>query len=98
MCMTRDANVDFLKIQDGYLQEKLNVKGIIDITVLKLIEKNIILWKGDIATLKCGTIVNCCECTDVRAWFFRHGSKALHFISFPPLFRRKTVEICHKYQ
>lgn len=96
--MTRDANVDFLKIQDGYLQEKLNVKGIIDITVLKLIEKNIILWKGDIATLKCGTIVNAANAQMLEPGFSLSWLESIAFYFISTAFQEKNGGNCHKYQ
>lgn len=49
---------DFLRVQDEYLQEETARKSITDITDLQPISRNIFLWKGDITTLKCGTIVN----------------------------------------
>lgn len=49
---------EFLKLQDEYLQEKLEKKGIVDIENLKETEKNIYLWQGDITSLKVDAIVN----------------------------------------
>ena len=49
---------DFLKIQDEYLKEEIEKKGITDIKNLTPIQKDIYLWKGDITTLKVDAIVN----------------------------------------
>ncbi len=49
---------DFLKIQDEYLKEEIEEKGITDIKNLTPIQKDIYLWKGDITTLKVDAIVN----------------------------------------
>lgn len=54
----KNADKNFLEIQDEYLQEELMQKGITDINKLLPVEKNIYLWKGDITTLKCDAIVN----------------------------------------
>ncbi len=52
------AGREFLQIQDDYLQEELNQKGITDYKSLEPIQKGIYLWKGDITTLRCQAIVN----------------------------------------
>lgn len=49
---------DFLEVQDEYLKTAIEEKGITDISDLASIEDGIYLWQGDIATLKCGAIVN----------------------------------------
>ena len=49
---------DILVKEDKYLKLELNNKIIVDINELKEVEKNIILWQGDITTLKCDCIVN----------------------------------------
>ncbi len=49
---------DFLEVQDSYLQEEAVRKGIVALTDLPPIQKNIYLWKGDITTLGCDAIVN----------------------------------------
>lgn len=52
------ASVQFLKIQNEYLQAELFSKGITDIESLTAIAEDLYLWKGDITTLKCGAVVN----------------------------------------
>ena len=49
---------DFLKIQNAYLKEATEMKGITDYKELSPIVDNIYLWQGDITTLKCDAIVN----------------------------------------
>lgn len=54
---------EFQKIQDSYLQEETVEKGITDAKDLSPIlttehGQEIVLWQGDISTLRCGAIVN----------------------------------------
>ena len=51
---------DFIKIQDEYLQTERALRGIVDGDSLPAIPSNpqIILWQGDITTLKVDAIVN----------------------------------------
>ena len=51
-------SADILKLEDEYLKLDLKDKKITDVNNLEEIEKNIILWQGDITTLKCYAIVN----------------------------------------
>ena len=52
------ADKDFLDIEDEYLKETAQNKGIVGIADLQPIEQNIYLWQGDITRLGCGAIVN----------------------------------------
>ncbi len=54
----KEADSEFLKIQDEYLQERLAEKGITDYSDLEPIENGIYLWQGNITTLRCDAIVN----------------------------------------
>lgn len=54
----QNANADFLKTQDEYLQAETAAKGITDIDDLTPIQPGLYLWQGDITTLKCDAIVN----------------------------------------
>ena len=56
--MPKMLNEEILKLEDEYLNLELKDKKIIDVNTLKEIEDNIILWLGDITTLKCDIIVN----------------------------------------
>lgn len=49
---------DFLRVQDEYLQARLQAKGVTDLSSLTPIEPGIYLWQGDITTLRCDAIVN----------------------------------------
>jgi len=54
----QNANADFLKMQDEYLQGVTAAKGVTDITDLTPVQPGLYLWQGDITTLKCDAIVN----------------------------------------
>ena len=54
----RPIDVDFLAVQDDYLQGELAAKGITDIENLVPVQPGLYLWQGDITTLKCDAIVN----------------------------------------
>ena len=49
---------EFLKIQDEYLKEETEKKGITDLADLTPVEPGIYIWQGDITTLRCDAIVN----------------------------------------
>ena len=50
--------VDFLKMQDEYLQGENAAKGITDAADLAPVQPGLYLWQGDITTLQCDAIVN----------------------------------------
>ena len=88
------ASVQFLKIQDEYLQAELFSKGITDIESLTAIAEDLYLWQGDITTLKCGAVVNAansqmlgCFCpvsyTHLSAQNTILGFSFLYFTAFP---------------
>ena len=54
----QDIGVDFLKVQDEYLQGETAAKGVTDIADLSPVQPGLTLWQGDITTLKCDAIVN----------------------------------------
>ncbi len=56
--MPMPAGSDFLEVQDSYLREEAVRKGIVELTDLSPIQKDIYLWKGDITRLRCDAIVN----------------------------------------
>lgn len=56
--MPGDADPEFLKVQDEYLQEDLQERGIVDVTELPEIEPGICLWQGDITRLNADAIVD----------------------------------------
>lgn len=52
------ADVDFLAVQDAYLQAEIRQKGITALSDLSPREKDLYLWQGDITTLQADAIVN----------------------------------------
>lgn len=52
------ASDEFLQLQDEYLRQTLQSRGITDIADLTPVLPDIYLWQGDITTLKCDGIVN----------------------------------------
>ena len=56
--MPGDISSEFLKVQDEYLKEAIQDKGITDAADLDPSEPGIYLWQGDITTLRCDAIVN----------------------------------------
>lgn len=49
---------EILKLQDEYLQEENQLRGIVDFTSFKRMKNGFYLWKGDITRVKCDAIVN----------------------------------------
>ena len=54
----QNADEDFLKMQDAYLQAETSAKGVTNIADLTPMQPGLYLWQGDITTLKCDAIVN----------------------------------------
>ncbi len=56
----RPINDEFLKIQDEYLSEEVAEKGVTDSALLPVssLDSRLVLWRGDITTLKIDAIVN----------------------------------------
>ena len=54
----QNADADFLKMQDEYLQSETAAKGITDVADLTPVQPGLYLWQGDITTLRCDAIVN----------------------------------------
>lgn len=49
---------EFLRVQDAYLKEEIEKKGITRLESLTPVREGIYLWQGDITTLCCDSIVN----------------------------------------
>lgn len=62
--MPRPIGAEFLKVQDEYLGEEVREKGITDSDTLPVCPSNdrLVLWRGDITTLKADAIVNAANC------------------------------------
>lgn len=58
--MPRPVSPDFLRVQDAYLQQERDLRGIVDSDDLEPVpsDSRIVLWQGDITTLKADAIVN----------------------------------------
>lgn len=56
--MPKGVSDEFIAVQDEYLREELDKKGITDVKDLTEVEEGIYIWRGDITTLRCGAIVN----------------------------------------
>lgn len=71
---------EFLRVQDEYLQEEIQEKGVTDITDLQPLWGDIYLWKGDITTLKCDGIVNAANSEMLGCFCPNHGciDNAIH--------------------
>ncbi|MDE6635532.1 MAG: protein-ADP-ribose hydrolase [Lachnospiraceae bacterium] len=56
----RPIGNEFLKVQDEYLSEEVREKGIVDSDTLPVspVNNRLVLWRGDITTLKADAIVN----------------------------------------
>lgn len=81
--MPKETSEEFLQIQDEYLQEETNRKGITDIKDLQPIQDGIYLWQGDITTLKCGAVVNAANSQMLGCFQPCHGciDNAIHTFS-----------------
>ena len=62
------ASDDYLQAEDEYLTALTESKGITDIADLMPIEDGVYLWKGDITTLRCGSIVNAANSGMTGCW------------------------------
>ena len=74
---------DFLTVQDEYLREETEEKGITDIDSLTPAEPGIYLWQGDITTLACDAIVNAANSGMLGCFCPCHGciDNAIHTFS-----------------
>ncbi len=56
--MPNPISDEFLQIQDEYLKYEIRQLGITDYRSLRPVKDRVYVWKGDITTLKCDSIVN----------------------------------------
>lgn len=92
--MPKAASKEFLQIQDEYLQEELQLKGITDIADITPVATDLYLWQGDITTLKCDGIVNAANSQMLGCFCPNHGciDNAIHTFSGVQL-RQECAEI-----
>lgn len=64
---------DFLTVQDSYLREELNRKGITELDELQPASEGLYLWQGDITTLRCDAIVNAANSGMTGCYVPNHG-------------------------
>lgn len=81
--MPKPVNSKFLEVQDAYLREETETKGITDPANLTPIQKGIYLWKGDITTLRCDAVVNAANSQMLGCFCPCHGciDNAIHTFS-----------------
>lgn len=79
----KQISLDFLKIQDEYLQAEIAGRGITCLADLMPVEKGIYLWQGDITSLACDAIVNAANSGMLGCFHPCHGciDNAIHSFS-----------------
>ena len=76
----KPINNQFITVQDEYLKEEIERKGIVSIDDLDEIQKDLYVWQGDITTLKCDAIVNAANSQMLGCFCPNHGciDNAIH--------------------
>lgn len=76
----KPINNQFITVQDEYLKEEIERKGIVSIDDLDEIQKDLYIWQGDITTLQCDAIVNAANSQMLGCFCPNHGciDNAIH--------------------
>lgn len=71
----KEASEQFLRVQDEYLRDELQQKGIIKLAELTPVSyaPDLYLWQGDITTLECDGIVNAANSRMLGCFYPNHG-------------------------
>lgn len=74
------ASMEFLAVQDAYLQERLAERGVTRLQALKPTQPGLYLWQGDITTLAVDAIVNAANSQMLGCFVPCHGciDNAIH--------------------
>ena len=64
---------EFLAVQDTYLRQERDARGITDASTLTPVRDNLCLWQGDITTLAAGGIVNAANSALLGCFIPLHG-------------------------
>lgn len=56
--MSHEADDEFYNIQDQYLTETNNEKGVVTLSDMEEVQPDVYIWQGDITRIKVGAIVN----------------------------------------
>lgn len=56
--MPGNTKAEFLRVQDAYLLEENEKKGVVTLADMEELEPDLFIWRGDITRLKVGAIVN----------------------------------------
>lgn len=74
------ASGEFLKVQDAYLQERLEERGVTKLEDLTPVQPGLYLWQGDITTLAVNAIVNAANSQMLGCFVPCHGciDNAIH--------------------
>lgn len=74
------ASEEFLKVQDAYLQERLEERGVTKLEDLTPVQPGLYLWQGDITTLAVDAIVNAANSQMLGCFVPCHGciDNAIH--------------------